>query len=89
VTFKVPGTFGVNAVNPNMPVMLTGRLAQGLGDGGLVALSLVSVIRLLPSTLVPRETARIVGTGIFAKCLPLAAIGLVACRGFVRNANRS
>ena len=51
-----------------MPVMLTGRLAQGLGDGGLVALSLVSVIRLLPSTLVPRETARIVGTGIFAKC---------------------
>ena len=49
----------ISALSPNMPVMLTGRLAQGLGGGGLMALSLISVTRLFPRELMPRAMAAI------------------------------
>ena len=49
----------VSAASLDMPVMLVGRLAQGLGGGGLVALSFISVIRLFPRDLIPRAMAAI------------------------------
>ena len=39
------------AIAPNMEIMLGGRLLQGLGGGGLVALTYVAVNRLFPSHL--------------------------------------
>ena len=40
-----------------MPVMLVGRLFQGLGGGGLVAMSFVAIGTLFPSHLMPRAMA--------------------------------
>jgi MFS family permease len=47
----------VSAVAPDMPVMLVGRLLQGLGGGGLVALAFVAVNRLFPREQMPRIMA--------------------------------
>ncbi|WP_050928230.1 MFS transporter [Aestuariivita boseongensis] len=44
----------LSAVSPSMPVVLTGRLLQGIGGGGLVAMGFVAVSVLFP----PRYTAR-------------------------------
>ncbi|QBF30398.1 hypothetical protein CFI11_04100 [Thalassococcus sp. S3] len=38
----------LSAVGPTMPVVLTGRLLQGLGGGGLVAMGFVAVSVLFP-----------------------------------------
>jgi MFS family permease len=44
----------ISAAAPTMPVLLAGRLLQGLGGGGLLALSFVGVERLFPARLMPR-----------------------------------
>ncbi|MBR25414.1 MAG: MFS transporter [Rhodobacteraceae bacterium] len=44
----------LNAVAPSMPVLLVGRLMEGIGGGGLMALAFVAVGKLFP----PRLTAR-------------------------------
>lgn len=48
---------GVVAAAPNMPVLLLGRILQGLGGGGLIALVYVSQDRFFPNHLVPRTVA--------------------------------
>lgn len=48
------GGCAVSAVAPTMPVLLAGRLFQGIGGGGLLALSFVGVERLFPRRLMPR-----------------------------------
>ncbi len=47
----------LSAVAPTMEVLLLGRVAQGLGGGGLVSLAFVSVARLFPEPLMPRVMA--------------------------------
>jgi len=47
----------VSAVSPTMPLVLAGRLLQGLGGGGLVALGFVAVSVLFPHRHVPRAMA--------------------------------
>lgn len=47
----------VAALAPAMPVLLAGRVAQGAGGGGLIALSYVAVGRLFPGPLMPRAMA--------------------------------
>lgn len=49
----------VSALAPNMPVLLAGRLLQGLGGGGLMALSFVAVSVLFPHRLVARALASV------------------------------
>jgi MFS family permease len=48
---------GISAVAPTMEIMLVGRLAQGLGGGGLMALSLVGASTLFERVLLPRVLA--------------------------------
>lgn len=45
------------ALAPAMPVLLAGRIAQGLGGGGLLSLSYVAIGRLFPGPLMPRAMA--------------------------------
>jgi len=47
----------VVALAPNMPVLLLGRVLQGLGGGGLIALVYVCQDRFFPNHLVPRTVA--------------------------------
>lgn len=49
----------VSALAPDMWVVLAGRLLQGLGGGGLMALSFVAVGRLFPKPLMPRALAAV------------------------------
>src|SRR3546814_1047965 len=46
-----------SALAPDMAVMLVGRLLQGLGGGGMVALSHVGVTQLFPAKSWPRMLA--------------------------------
>lgn len=48
----------LSAVAPTMPVVLTGRVFQGLGGGGLVAISFVAIGAIFPR----RYTARAIAT---------------------------
>lgn len=50
---------GVSAVAPTMWVVLAGRLLQGLGGGGLMALSFVAVGLLFPNRLLARAMAAV------------------------------
>jgi MFS family permease len=76
----------VSAMSPDMPFMLAGRLAQGLGGGGLVAISFVSVVRLFPRELVPRAVAALsLVWGVSAFSGPLVG-GLFAELQFWRGA---
>lgn len=63
----------VSALAPDMRVVLAGRLLQGLGGGGLMALSFVAVGLLFPKPLMPRALA-VVSTlwGVSAFLGPLA-----------------
>ena len=45
------------ALAPNMPVLLVGRVMQGLGGGGLIALVYVAQDRFFPNNLVPKTIA--------------------------------
>lgn len=47
------------AITPNMEILLFGRLTQGIGGGGLVALTFVAVNRWYDSHLLPRAMALI------------------------------
>ncbi len=47
----------ISALAPDMPVMLAGRLFQGLGGGGLMALAFVAINRLFPREHMPRVMA--------------------------------
>ena len=47
----------VSAAAPTMPILLIGRLLQGLGGGGLTAMSFIAMNRLFP----PRQMARVMG----------------------------
>lgn len=47
----------LSAAAPSMPVLLAGRVAQGLGGGGLVSLSFVAVTRIFPERMMPRAFA--------------------------------
>lgn len=49
----------VSAFAPTMPALLAGRLLQGLGGGGLMALSFVAVSILFPKRLMARAMAAI------------------------------
>ncbi len=49
----------VSALAPTMGVMLAGRLAQGLGGGGLAALSFIAVSLLFQQKLMPRVIAAV------------------------------
>ena len=49
----------VSAIAESMEVVLIGRLLQGLGGGGLMALSFVAVSQLFPTRLVARAMAAI------------------------------
>lgn len=53
---------GLAAVAPAMWVVLVGRLVQGLGGGGLMALAFVTVSVLFPPRLVPRAIAAVSAT---------------------------
>ncbi len=48
---------GIVAIAPNMPLLLVGRILQGLGGGALIALVYVSQDRFFPDHLVPRTVA--------------------------------
>ncbi|NKB75681.1 MAG: MFS transporter [Gammaproteobacteria bacterium] len=47
----------VCALSPSMPVLLLGRMIQGLGGGGLVALVFISQDRFFPNHFVPKLVA--------------------------------
>lgn len=49
----------VSALAETMPVLLAGRLMQGVGGGGMMALSFVMVTRVFPPRLLPRVLAAI------------------------------
>lgn len=53
------GGCAVSAIAQSMEVVLIGRLLQGLGGGGLMALSFVAVTQLFPTRLVARAMAAI------------------------------
>ncbi len=62
----------VSAAAPVMPVMLAGRLLQGMGGGALVAMSLIGAWRLFPDRLLGRVIAAISAVwGISAFAGPL------------------
>src|SRR3546814_1860646 len=71
---------------PDMAVMLVGRLLQGLGGGGMVALSHVGVTQLFPAKSWPRMLAFISAVwGVSALVGPLIG-GLFATAGIWRGA---
>lgn len=51
------GGCAVVAMAPNMPLLLVGRVLQGLGGGGLIALVYVAQDRFFPNRLVPKTIA--------------------------------
>lgn len=53
------GGCALSAVAPSMPVVLAGRLLQGAGGGGMVALAFVAATRFFPGPLMPRAMAAI------------------------------
>jgi MFS family permease len=76
----------MSALAPDMGVMLAGRLLQGLGGGGMVALTHVGVTQLFPSRSWPRLLAFIsVVWGVSALVGPLIG-GLFATAGIWRGA---
>jgi len=75
-----------SALAPDMAVMLAGRLLQGLGGGGMVALSHVGVTQLFPAKSWPRMLAFISAVwGVSALVGPLIG-GLFATAGIWRGA---
>jgi len=76
----------VSAIAPDMPIVLAGRLAQGLGGGGLMALTFVAANRLFPRPLMAQVMAAIsVVWGASAFPGPLVG-GIFAEIGFWRGA---
>jgi MFS family permease len=74
-----------SAIAPAMEVMLAGRLIQGLGGGGLMAMSFVAVSRLFSTALMPRVMAAVSALwGVSAFVGPLAG-GIFAGLGVWRG----
>jgi MFS family permease len=74
----------VSALAPSMPLMLFGRVLQGLGGGGLMAFSFIAVARLFDARLMPRVMAAISALwGMSAFLGPLVG-GLFAGAGLWR-----
>ncbi len=74
----------ISALAPTMPVMLGGRILQGLGGGGLMALSFIAVARLFDPALMPRVMAAVSALwGMSAFVGPLVG-GLFAGAGLWR-----
>lgn len=68
----------VSALTPSMIPMLVGRLAQGLGGGGLMALSFVAVGSQFPRVVMPQVMAAIsIFWGVSAFLGPLVGGGFV------------
>ena len=68
----------VSALTPSMIPMLIGRLAQGLGGGGLMALSFVAVGSQFPRVVMPQVMAAIsIFWGVSAFLGPLVGGGFV------------
>ena len=62
----------ISAIATDMNMMLAGRLVQGFGGGGLVAMSFIAVRRLFPAKFLPQVVATISGLwGISAFFGPL------------------
>ncbi len=75
----------ISAVAPDMMILLSGRLMQGLGGGGLIALALVAASRMFSRELLPRAMAAISmiwGTSAF--CGPLVG-GVFSELGYWRG----
>ncbi len=69
----------MSAVAPAMSLMLAGRLAQGLGGGGLMALSFVAIGSQFPRSLMPQVMAAVsMLWGVSAFLGPLVGGGFVA-----------
>jgi len=76
----------VSALASTMELMLLGRLLQGLGGGGMMALAFVGVTQLFPEILWPQIIALISGVwGISALTGPLVG-GVFASAGWWRGA---
>ena len=76
----------VVATAPNMPVLLFGRVLQGLGGGGLVALVFISQDRFFPNHLVPRVIAFLSSVWMMAAFSGPAIGGAFATAGVWRLA---
>jgi MFS family permease len=75
-----------SALAPSMPVMLAGRLVQGLGGGAMLALSYVGVSQLFPERLWTRVLAIVSGVwGVSSLVGPLVG-GIFASAGLWRGA---
>lgn len=75
----------VSALAPQMSVLLVGRLAQGIGGGGMVALSFVAIGHLFPRALMPLVLAAVSTLwGVSAFLGPLVG-GIFAEIGFWRG----
>ena len=81
----VVGTF-ICAVAPSMPVMLAGRLVQGLGGGFLFALSYAMIRLVFDETLWPRAMALVSGMWGVATLVGPAVGGIYAQLGVWRAA---
>jgi MFS family permease len=81
----VVGTF-ICAVAPSMPVMLAGRLIQGLGGGFLFALSYAMIRLVFDETLWPRAMALVSGMWGVATLVGPAVGGIYAQLGVWRAA---
>ncbi len=76
----------ISALAPEMAAMLVGRLIQGFGGGGLVALSFIAMRRLFPAKFLPQVVATISALwGISAFFSPLIG-GIFAELEFWRGA---
>ena len=76
----------VSAMAPYMEVMLVGRLLQGFGGGGLVALAFIAVSKLFDRSIWPQLFALLSAIwGVSAFCGPLIG-GLFAQAGWWRGA---
>lgn len=77
---------GASALAPSMPIMLAGRLVQGLGGGAMLALSYVGVTQLFPERLWTRVLALVSSVwGVSALVGPLLG-GALASIGLWRGA---
>jgi predicted MFS family arabinose efflux permease len=75
----------MSALAPEMGIMLAGRLAQGLGGGGLMALSFVAISSQFPRVLMPQVMAVVsMLWGVSAFLGPLVG-GVFAAEGYWRG----
>ncbi len=74
------------ALAPNMPVLLVGRVFQGLGGGGLIALVYVSQERFFPNRFIPKIIAFLSSVWMLSSFCGPAIGGVFATMGEWRMA---